>query len=139
MMCTPASTPMPNINGSTMMFAGFNGIGRWHGTVIEEVLPVSISPHDDRAEVVAGFRFAVVDPDHPTVAGLDWQHAAFTMCGYNKVSLKPGAHLVARHGDDPILATGQHGQGRTAIFASDFAPHWAGDFVRWEGYKIFWA
>jgi len=37
-----------------------------------------------------------------------------------------------------MIATGAYGQGRTAIFASDFAPHWAGDFPRWEGYARFW-
>ena len=125
--------------GGYLSFAGINGIARYHGTVIEEVLPVAISPYDDRVEVVAGFRFEIVDPAHPIVAGLDWAGASFTLCGYNRVALKPGAHLVARHGDDPIIATGGYGKGRTAIFASDFAPHWAGDFVRWEGYARFWA
>lgn len=125
--------------GGYLSFAGFNGIARYHGTVIEEILPVGIAPHDDRVEVVAGFRFEVVDPAHPTVAGLDWAGARFTLCGYNRLTLKPAAHLIARHGNDPIIATGTHGRGRTAIFASDVAPHWAGDFVRWEGYSRFWA
>lgn len=125
--------------GGYLSFAGFNGIARYHGTVIEEVLPVAIAPHDDRVEVVAGFRFEIVDPAHPIVAGLDWSNAAFTLCGYNRLTLKPGAHLIARHRADPILATGTHGHGRTAGFASDFAPHWAGDFVRWDGYPRFWA
>jgi uncharacterized membrane protein len=43
-----------------------------------------------------------------------------------------------RYRDDPMIATGAYSQGRTAIFASDFAPHWAGDFPRWEGYARFW-
>jgi len=125
--------------GGYLSFAGFNGIARYHGTVIEEILPVTIAPNDDRVEVVAGFRFEMVDPEHPVVAGLHWDNARFTLCGYNRVTLKPGAHLIARRGDDPIIATGSHGKGRTAIFASDFAPHWAGDFVRWEEYPRFWA
>lgn len=125
--------------GGYLSFAGFNGIARYHRTVIEEILPVSILPHDDRVEMVAGFRFEIVDPEHPIVAGLDWAGARFTLCGYNRLVLKPGAHLVARHGSDPIIATGTYGSGRTAVFASDVAPHWAGDFVRWEGYPRFWA
>ena len=125
--------------GGYLSFAGFNGIARYHGTVIEEILPVTIAPYDDRVEVVEGFRFEIVDPAHPTVAGADWANAAFTMCGYNRVALKPDAHLVARHGADPIIATGAYGAGRTAVFATDFAPHWGGDFVRWPGYADFWA
>jgi uncharacterized membrane protein len=124
--------------GGYLSFAGFNGIARWHGTVIEELLPVTISPYDDRVEVVDGFRFEIVDPAHSAVAGIDWASADFTMCGYNRVKLRDRAHLIARHGDDPIIATGTAGRGRTAIFASDFAPHWAGDFVRWPGYTPFW-
>lgn len=125
--------------GGYLSFAGFNGIARYHGTVIEEILPVAILPHDDRVEMVAGFRFEIVDAEHPIVAGLDWAGAHFTLCGYNRVTLKPGAHLIARHGNDPIIAAGTFGRGRTAIFASDVAPHWAGDFVHWEGYPRFWA
>ncbi len=75
--------------GGYLSFAGFNGIAHYHDTVIETVLPVTVSPYDDRVEVVAGFRFEIVDPAHPAVAGLDWDGAAFTLCGYNRVTLKP--------------------------------------------------
>ena len=37
-----------------------------------------------------------------------------------------------------MIATGAYGQGRTAIFAAIFAPHWAGDFPRWDGHTTFW-
>lgn len=125
--------------GGYLSFAGFNGIARYHRTIIEEILPVAISPHDDRVEVVEGFRFEVIDLDHPAVIGLNWNAAAFTMCGYNRVTLKADAHLIARHGDDPILVTGSYGDGRTAAFATDFAPHWGGDFIHWTGYPQFWS
>lgn len=125
--------------GGYLSFAGFNGIARYHGTIIEEVLPVSISPYDDRVEMVEGFRFDIVDATHPVVAGLDWTNASFTMCGYNRVALKPDAHLIARYGADPIIATGAYGSGRTAVFATDFAPHWGGDFIHWPNYAQFWA
>jgi uncharacterized membrane protein len=52
--------------------------------------------------------------------------------------MKPEGHLVARYREDPMLVTGRYGQGRTAAFMSDFAPHWAGDFPLWEGYGQFW-
>ncbi|MGI9252631.1 MAG: glutamine amidotransferase, partial [Thermomicrobiales bacterium] len=100
---------------------------------------VSILPYDDRVERVEGFRFGIDDPGHPIVAGYDWEGASFTMCGYNKVLLKPDAQLVASIDGDPIIATGTFGKGRTAVFATDFAPHWGGDFIHWPGYPAFWA
>ncbi|MFM9107104.1 MAG: glutamine amidotransferase [Chloroflexota bacterium] len=125
--------------GGYLSFAGINGIARYHGTVIEDILPVSIQPYDDRVEMVEGFRFAIDDPGHPIVRGFDWDRADFTMCGYNRVTLKPGASLIASWEGDPIIAAGRHGAGRTAVFATDFGPHWGGDFLRWEGYADFWA
>lgn len=124
--------------GGYLSFDGFNGIARWHDTVIEQILPVTVSPYDDRVEVVDGFRFDVDDPEHPIVAGLDWEQASFTMCGYNRVRSKEGSHIVATRGEDPFIVTGTSGTGRVGVFASDFAPHWAGDFVRWPGYAQFW-
>jgi uncharacterized membrane protein len=70
---------------------------------------------------------------------IDGANTAFTFCGDNRVTLEPGPHPIARLSDDPIVATGSSGNGHTAIFASDVAPHWAGDFVQWDGYATFWA
>jgi uncharacterized membrane protein len=124
--------------GGYLSFAGLNGIARWGGTEIETLLPVSIARTDDRAEIVQGFRFDLVQPDHPIVAGLPWASATWTLCGYNKLTLKSGATLVASYEGDPIIACWEYQGGRSAIFSSDFAPHWAGDFVRWLHYATFW-
>lgn len=125
--------------GGYLSFAGLNGIARWSNSAIADLLPVEISPYDDRVEVVQGFRFEVVQPAHPIMAGLPWSEAGWTLCGYNRVKLKAGAELLARYGDDPFIACWSHQSGRTAIFASDFAPHWAGDFVHWPHYSAFWS
>jgi uncharacterized membrane protein len=124
--------------GGYLSFAGLNGIARWGGTAIETLLPVAISPHDDRVEVTQGFRFEVVEPGHPIVAGIDWDGGDWTLCGYNRLALKDGATLIARYQGDPFIAAWEYEQGRSAVFASDFAPHWAGDFVHWAGYATFW-
>ncbi len=124
--------------GGYLSFAGLNGIARWSGTDVETLLPVSIATHDDRAEVVQGFRFKIDQPDHPIVAGLPWESADWTLCGYNKVTLKSGATLVASYQGDPLIACWEYKGGRSAIFASDFAPHWAGSFVHWPHYGAFW-
>lgn len=125
--------------GGYLSFAGLNGIARWGGTIVEDMLPVHIANHDDRVEVVQGFRFEVVQPYHPTVQGIPWDEGHWTLCGYNRVTLKTGATLVARVQNDPFIACGNYGQGRTAVFASDFAPHWSGDFIHWPHYTHFWS
>ena len=124
--------------GGYLSFAGLNGIARWSGTDVETLLPVSIASQDDRAELVQGFRFSIDQPDHPIVTGLPWESADWTLCGYNKVALKPGATQVASYQGDPLIACWEFKGGRSAIFASDFAPHWAGSFVHWPHYGAFW-
>ena len=124
--------------GGYLSFAGINGIARWGGTEVETMLPVNIARHDDRVEVTQGFRFSVVQPDHPIVSGLPWDGSTWTLCGYNRMTLKQGATLIAIYRDDPFIASWSYHKGRTAIFASDFAPHWGGDFVHWPHYSAFW-
>ncbi len=124
--------------GGDLSFGGLNGIARWWDTEIEAVLPVRIAHHDDRVEITQGFQFERVSPDHPIVAGLPWDDARWTLCGYNRLTTKSEATVVARYQDDPIIACWLYRAGRTAIFASDFAPHWAGDFVHWPHYAAFW-
>lgn len=124
--------------GGYLSFAGLNGIARWGDTEIETILPVTISRHDDRVEVTQGFCFELIQPDHPIVAGLPWDETDWTLCGYNRVKLKDDATLIANYQNDPFIACWSYQAGRTAIFASDFAPHWAGDFVYWSHYASFW-
>jgi uncharacterized membrane protein len=54
------------------------------------------------------------------------------------VNLKEGGTLFASYQNDPFIACWRYQVGRTAIFASDFAPHWAGNFVHWPHYAAFW-
>ena len=126
------------MSGGYLSFSGFNAIAGYHGTAIEEILPVEISPYDDRVEKTNGFIFDVVNRDHPVTAGIPWDQATFTLCGYNKLTLKDGAELIAQYDEDPFIACRRYAKGRTAIFASDFAPHWVGDFKDWEYYPQFW-
>ncbi len=124
--------------GGYLSFAGINGIARWADTDVETVLPVTIAHHDDRVELTQGFRFELDLPDHPIVAGIPWSESNWTLCGYNRTTLKPSATQVASYRGDPFIACWDYQAGRTAIFASDFAPHWAGDFVHWKYYPVFW-
>ena len=122
--------------GGYLTFQGIQAKGNYQGSPLEEILPVSLQASDDRSEQPQGVWPEIVDPAHPIVAGLtEWPH----FLGFNKSTLKPDAHLVARFGDQPFIAVHETGDGRSAIFSSDCGPHWGPpEFVAWEGYSKLW-
>jgi uncharacterized membrane protein len=124
--------------GGYLSFAGIEGKARYHGTGVEEALPVVISETDDRVEAPQGVVPSVAAPDHPVLAGLpaSWPR----LLGYNQVTAKPAAAVLVRCDDDPLIACGEHGSGRAAVFTSDCAPHWGPPgFLGWPGYTRLWA
>jgi uncharacterized membrane protein len=61
------------------------------------------------------------------------------LLGYNRMTPNPGTDVVARVGDDPLVVLGQVESGRSAVFTSDLAPHWAPpEFLEWSGYRPLW-
>ncbi|HJZ03390.1 MAG TPA: glutamine amidotransferase, partial [Streptosporangiaceae bacterium] len=72
--------------GGYLSFAGIEGKARYHHTPVETALPVTISPHDDRAERPEGVHPAVTEPGHPVLAGVpgDWP----ALLGYNRLTGK---------------------------------------------------
>jgi uncharacterized membrane protein len=123
--------------GGYMSFQGIRGMANYHGTPIEEILPVYISKQDDRVEVPEGMIPEIVDREHLVVKGITGAKWPMFL-GYNKLKLKEGAALIARYRDDPFIAVTSYGGGRTMAFASDLAPHWGTAFVGWEYYPKFW-
>jgi uncharacterized membrane protein len=123
--------------GGYLTFQGIDAKGQYSGTAIEEILPVALGKTDDRVESPQGVIPNVVDPAHPIVAGIGtaWPH----LLGFNRVTPKGGATVVATVDDDPLIVAGTYGKGRTVAFTSDCAPHWAPTaFVDWEGYAPLW-
>lgn len=127
--------------GGYFSFQGIDGRARWRRTPVEDALPVTCLPYDDRLEIPDGFRPVITDPAHPILAGLpsDWPF----LLGANEVLARDGADIVARlpdeEGGHPLLVTGQHGRGRTLCWTSDIGPHWLPEeFVRWPGYATLW-
>ncbi len=124
--------------GGYYSFAGINAGAFYHRTPVEEALPVSISPYDDRVETPEGVTAEVLEPEHPILAGVSGEWPV--LLGYNRVHPSPGATVLVRVGDDPLLAVGGHGSGRTLVWTSDIAPHWCPErFTEWEGYGRIWA
>ncbi|OCP00652.1 MULTISPECIES: glutamine amidotransferase [unclassified Ensifer] len=127
--------------GGYFSFQGIDGKARWRRTAVEDTLPVTCLPYDDRVEIPEGAVADVVKPDHPTMAGLsgNWP----LLLGVNEVEVRPGAEVVARlpadQGGHPLLVLGSFGKGRTAAWTSDIGPHWLSPaFCEWEGYGRLW-
>jgi uncharacterized membrane protein len=123
--------------GGYLSFQGLDGRARFRGTDVEAVLPAELDPWDDRVERPEGFTAEVVAPDHPILAGIEGEWPP--LLGYNRFRLKSDATLLARAGDDPILAVRGAGAGRTLAWASDIGPHWCPEeFAAWDGYRRLW-
>jgi len=123
--------------GGYMSYQGIHGMARYHGSPIEEALPVEIAPYDDRVECPEGVEARKTAASHPITKGLPptWPH----LLGYNKLTPKRDAKVLATVGSDPLLVTGEHGEGRVVAWASDIGPHWCPrEFAEWEGYIQLW-
>lgn len=121
--------------GGYMSFQGINGVARYRATPVEEVLPVSMLPYDDRIEAPEGADPIVVAPDHEILEGVPgtWPF----LLGFNEVSAKDHAVVLATAQSQPLLVVGDHGKGRSAAWTSDVGPHWCPlEFVGWDGYSV---
>lgn len=124
--------------GGYMSFTGIDGRARYGKSPLAAVLPVELLPSDDRVELPEGVVPQVITPGHPALG--DAPAAGWPMLlGYNQTIVKPGATVIAKVGDDPLIVTGTFGQGRTLAFTSDVAPHWAPpEFMDWRHYPSLW-
>jgi uncharacterized membrane protein len=125
------------MSGGWMSFQGFRSMANYHGSPVEEVLPVSIEGSDDRVETTEGVRPEILFPDHPILRGIPEKEWPLFL-GYNRLRTKEGATLLARCGNDPFVVVWEYGKGRSMAFASDLAPHWGSAFVEWKYYARFW-
>ncbi|TBO57459.1 cytoplasmic protein [Streptomyces kasugaensis] len=120
--------------GGYLSFQGFQAKANYHGTAVEDVLPVSILPYDDRVETPEGIGGELTAERHPVTAGLDdrWP----ILLGYQRLTAKDDATVLATVEGRPLLAVRTEGAGRTLAFASDISPHWAPrEFLDWDGYQ----
>lgn len=123
--------------GGYLTFQGIDAKGQYAGSAVEEALPVTLMRADDRVESPQGVAPAVTDAGHPIVSGIPGPWPA--LLGYNRVTAKAGASLIATLGADPLLVAGSFGKGRGVAFTSDCAPHWAPPpFLDWAGYGPLW-
>lgn len=91
------------LGAGVLMIGGwesFHGLGgNWDGTPIGDVLPVSISPTDDRVNFDQPTLLRAISSStalHPILQGLPWNERPPTIGGLNRFTPKPGA--------EPLLA-----------------------------------
>jgi uncharacterized membrane protein len=122
--------------GGYLSFSGISASGFYHGSLIEEVLGVEISPFDDRVEVPEGAT-AQIEHEHSILQGLDNEWPI--LLGYNRIKARPGTEVLASINGDPLLAVSQQGKGKSLVWTSDIGPHWCpSPFIQWEGYQRLW-
>ena len=128
--------------------------GHYHGTTLGNILPVTISPDDDRVNSSGPCLISKVK-NHPIINGLPIETDVPGIGGFNKFVAKEGAEvvldsrrytaiadsntghrLIPLTGADPLLVTGQYGMGRVCAWASDVAPHWVGGLVDWGDERV---
>lgn len=123
--------------GGYYSFGGIYASAKYYKTPIEDILPVNIFTYDDRVECPQGVHPVIIDSQHPIVKNIHepWPY----LLGYNELSIKPEAHLIATIQGKPLLATANYEKGRTLAWASDIGPHWCpNEFIKWQGYSLLW-
>lgn len=122
--------------GGYLTFSGVDAKGKWHDTAVQEVLPVEVLTVDDRMEHCEGVKPVTVK-EHEALKEVsgEWPE----VLGYNRTIAKPEAEVAATVEGDPFIAFGKYGKGKSAVFTTDCAPHWAPpQFCEWEYYDKIW-
>ncbi|MGV2084858.1 MULTISPECIES: glutamine amidotransferase [unclassified Rhizobium] len=125
--------------GGYTSFQGMDGSAMFHGTAVEEWLPVAIHSGPDALEAPEGLDPVIVDASHPVMQGLN-SPIPFIL-GMNRVmarsdtEAKTLVHCSSRAGNLPLLSVRDYGAGRSLAWMTDIGPHWLSDaFMRWDGY-----
>ena len=123
--------------GGWMSFAGIDGKAKYHDSFLENALPVTCLPYDDRQERPEGVTPKVLQCNHAVLKNTPSEWPYFL--GYNKVVPREDATTVLAFDRDPLLSVWQYGSGKAAAFTTDCAPHWGpAVWLEWTGYPVFW-
>ncbi len=122
--------------GGYLSFQGIQAKANYRPSPLASVLPVEMEIGDDREETPEGARPEPAGT-HPLTAGLDdpWP----PLLGFQRVTARPDATVVATVKGRPLLVLGTAGAGRAAAYTSDIGPHWApAAFTDWPGFGALW-
>lgn len=124
--------------GGYLSFQGIEAKANYRATPLAEVLPVDLETGDDREEASEGARCEKTGVEHPITTGLDTSWPI--LLGFQRLTAKLGAEVLATVEGRPLLVTGSYGSGRSLAFASDIGPHWVPPaFSEWTGYRVLWS
>ncbi|MFQ5398820.1 MAG: VWA domain-containing protein [Anaerolineae bacterium] len=116
------------------------GNGRFHFTNRAANLPQIFTQETtsiQRNYLIEERFFPNLVSNSPILAGIT---AVPPLYGYVGTSAKDTAQVILNtHQGDPLLAAWQYGLGRTIAWTSDATGRWAADWVRWDGFPVFWA
>jgi len=127
--------------GLALMMAGgvesFH-LGGWQDTMVAKVLPVECLP-DATGPGLA----KILDVDNEFLKSIPWKTLGrIGFGGSNKVKTKPWATELALFeisagGANPMMVTGDMGEGRSFAFTPDWTFGWGESFSHWEYYGDF--
>jgi len=126
--------------GGYASFTGRHNSGNYHGTPVEEALPVNcLAQDDDRMETPEGVTVDMKESSHPVTRGIEWNPSPI-FNGSNRLEAKKDSKVLAtiKETGDPMIVLWKYGSGRSMAFASDIAPHWGSGFQNWKYYEQFW-
>ena len=123
--------------GGYMSFTGIDAKTRYGETEVRDILPVDLLKYDDRIERPEGIVPKIV-AKHEIFEGIEGEFPFFL--GYNKtLSDNTKGEVIALIDEDPFIAAGKFGKGKSVAFTSDCAPHWGSkEFVEWKYYDKLW-
>ena len=123
--------------GGYLSCMGIEGKGRYNDTPVEEVLPVNFLKYDDRVEHPEGLEIHLDPAAHEIFDGMPDKITG--ILGYNRAIPKEGCKVLAKIGEDPFIAIGEFGKGRSLAYTTDCAPHWSSEeFCETPAYRLLW-
>ena len=129
-------------------WGSFSGpFGKWHGSLIEKILPVSCLNRDDRINFPGG-AWIVQKRKHASLRDASFKNPP-VICGLNKVIPKknsevllcakkiPPPNLSSSYAAEyPLLLIDRDPRKRIAALTTDLAPHWCGGLVDWGSRRL---
>lgn len=122
-------------------WGSFSGpYGKWHGSLVEGLLPVSCLNRDDRLNLPGG-AWMVEKKKHSMFRGISFKNPP-VICGLNQFRPRKNSRVLLQaerivDGKKfPLLVIDLNPEKRIAALATDLAPHWCGGLVDWGRRRV---